>query len=101
MAAPQLFPPWATTALRSALLGIPALGVLASAAWGVAYQASYYTDVDEPLEQPVPFSHQHHVAGLGISEISKVTGRPEGTVKADIHRGLSRLKETMEREHEH
>lgn len=42
-----------------------------------------------------------HVAGLGISEISKVTGRPEGTVKADIHRGLSRLKETMEREHEH
>jgi RNA polymerase sigma-70 factor (ECF subfamily) len=43
-----------------------------------------------------------HVAGLGISEISKVTGRPEGTVKADVHRGLSRLRETMKREeHEH
>ena len=29
-----------------------------------------------------------HVVGLGIAEISESTGRPEGTVKADIHRGL-------------
>lgn len=39
-----------------------------------------------------------HVVGMGIAEISDTTGRPEGTVKADIHRGLERLRSTMERE---
>lgn len=37
-----------------------------------------------------------HVVGMGIGEIAEVTGRPEGTVKADVHRGLARLRETME-----
>lgn len=39
-----------------------------------------------------------HVAGLSIAEISEATERPEGTVKADIHRGLERLRRTMEAE---
>ena len=39
-----------------------------------------------------------HVVGMGITEIAEATGRPEGTVKADIHRGLSRLKRVMEEE---
>jgi len=39
-----------------------------------------------------------HVVGMGIAEISEATGRPEGTVKADIHRGLERLKRVMEQE---
>lgn len=39
-----------------------------------------------------------HVVGLGIAEISEITGRPEGTVKADVHRGLTRLRETIEEE---
>lgn len=39
-----------------------------------------------------------HVVGLSIEEISLATGRPEGTVKADIHRGLARLRTTMEDE---
>lgn len=39
-----------------------------------------------------------HVVGLGPAEIAEVVGRPEGTVKADIHRGLSRLRETLEEE---
>jgi hypothetical protein len=29
-------------------------------------RSDYWTRVDEPLAQPVPFSHEHHVAGLGI-----------------------------------
>lgn len=41
-----------------------------------------------------------HVVGLSIAEISVATGRPEGTVKADIHRGLGRLKNEMEREND-
>jgi RNA polymerase sigma-70 factor (ECF subfamily) len=39
-----------------------------------------------------------HVVGLGIGEIAEATGRPEGTVKADIHRGLGRLRRVMEQE---
>lgn len=39
-----------------------------------------------------------HVVGLGIAEISTITERPEGTVKADIHRGLDKLKRVMEQE---
>jgi RNA polymerase sigma-70 factor (ECF subfamily) len=39
-----------------------------------------------------------HIVGLGIGDISEATGRPEGTVKADIHRGLTRLKRIIEEE---
>lgn len=39
-----------------------------------------------------------HVVGLSIDEISMATGRTAGTVKADIHRGLARLRATMEKE---
>lgn len=42
-----------------------------------------------------------HVVGLSIAEISEMTGRPEGTVKADVHRGLARLRKTIEVENEH
>lgn len=39
-----------------------------------------------------------HVAGLSIEEIARIVERPEGTVKADIHRGLARLRTIMEAE---
>ncbi len=42
-----------------------------------------------------------HVVGFGIPEIADITGRPEGTCKADIHRGLKKLREIMENEDEH
>src|SRR5437764_10609260 len=37
--------------------------------WGLVYLiywSPYTTSANVPREQPVPFSHQHHVAGLGI-----------------------------------
>ena len=39
-----------------------ALGYLA---WAVT-QSPYFTDVNVPREQPVPFSHKHHVTDDGI-----------------------------------
>lgn len=42
-----------------------------------------------------------HVVGLGIDEIAQATGRAAGTCKADIHRGLKKLRTIMEEENEH
>lgn len=39
-----------------------------------------------------------HVVGLTVTEIAEATGRPAGTCKADIHRGLKKLKQIMEAE---
>ena len=39
-----------------------------------------------------------HVVGLSLEEIAEATGRPVGTCKSDLHRGLKRLRETMEAE---
>lgn len=42
-----------------------------------------------------------HVLDMPIAEISEATGRPSGTVKADVSRGLERLRTTIEAETHH
>ena len=42
-----------------------------------------------------------HVLDMPIAEISEATGRPSGTVKADVSRGLERLRTTIEAEAHH
>ena len=37
-----------------------------------------------------------HVDGLSYEEMSEVLGRPEGTVKAQVHRGLALLRAAFE-----
>lgn len=39
-----------------------------------------------------------HVADLSVADIAQVVDRPEGTVKADISRGLARLRTTIDTE---
>ncbi len=39
-----------------------------------------------------------HVVGMAYDEIALALDRPEGTVKADVHRGLERLRTIMETE---
>jgi RNA polymerase sigma-70 factor, ECF subfamily len=39
-----------------------------------------------------------HVLDMSVTDISEAMGRPEGTVKADIARGLDRLRSTMRAE---
>lgn len=50
-----------TTVIGGALLFAGICGALY--AFG---RSDYWTRVEEPPAQPVPFSHEHHVAGLGI-----------------------------------
>ena len=39
-----------------------------------------------------------HVVGLSYEEIAEATGRPSGTVKADVHRGLAKLRALLDEE---
>ena len=63
----QIFSPSADTWLRLFLIGGLALtsgGVAAAIAFA---RADYYTGAHiHPPRQPVPFSHKHHVSGLGL-----------------------------------
>jgi RNA polymerase sigma factor (sigma-70 family) len=39
-----------------------------------------------------------HVVGLSYDELSLATGRPAGTIKADVHRGLAKLRALLDEE---
>lgn len=39
-----------------------------------------------------------HVDALGYAEIAEILGRPEGTIKAQVHRGLELLRAALEAE---
>jgi hypothetical protein len=62
----QIFRPRANGIIRGLLF----LAVLGLAAWAVGgyllVRSDYVTDRAQAPEQPVPFSHEHHVNGLGI-----------------------------------
>jgi hypothetical protein len=62
----QLFHPSFNTIARASILG--GVFILAGlfAAGDRLYRSSYVTEEYVAREQPVPFSHEHHVAGLGI-----------------------------------
>lgn len=62
----QIFRPRANTLFRLALVGsLAGLAFLCVAA-AVYVRSDAVTGVGRFVEQPVPFSHAHHVAGLGI-----------------------------------
>ncbi len=92
----QLFSKSADTILRTALLG----GVGATVALGcillVVVRSPYFTNQDRTVEQPLPFSHQHHVADVGIDcrychqtvETSPRAGVPSTQICINCHRDL-------------
>jgi RNA polymerase sigma factor (sigma-70 family) len=41
-----------------------------------------------------------HVDGLSVAEVAEALGRPEGTIKAQVHRGLRELRTLLEAEPE-
>jgi hypothetical protein len=62
----QVFPRAANTVAKASIVGA---GLLAATALGISWlvmNTSYVTEVDVVKPQPVPFSHEHHVRGLGI-----------------------------------
>ncbi len=93
---PQLFGRSANTL---ALVSIAVLGIVGAGAVGLlyAFQSSpYVTEIDTFKSQPVPFSHQHHVQGLGIDcrychssvEVSGSAGIPPVATCMNCHKAL-------------
>src|ERR687894_1482746 len=63
---PQVFPKAANPWSRASLVGV--LFLLLGAGWLVALvqRSDFVTAAHQFVEQPVQFSHQHHVGGIGI-----------------------------------
>jgi len=63
---PQIFQPRSNSLARLILIAVAL--VVIGFGWGLhaVYWSPYSTRVNVPVEQPVPFSHEHHVGGLGI-----------------------------------
>jgi len=79
-----IFGPAANLAAKVTLVLLALLVIAGCAAWWLWPQTDYSTHVRTVLEQPVAFSHQHHVAGLGVDcrfchtsvEVSASAGLP-------------------------
>jgi hypothetical protein len=62
----QLFPKSANAHARIVIVGIVVLAYRAGWATWTIYWSPYTTEVDVPLQQPIQFSHKHHVTDDGI-----------------------------------
>lgn len=89
----QIFHPATNTIAKVSILG--GLGILAALVWAGAqfHRSPYMTQVGVAREQPIPFSHKHHVQGLGIDcrychtsvEESAVAGIPPAATCMNCH----------------
>lgn len=65
-AVPQIFHPSMNTVARVSLFGAVFIGASAIGFMLFVARSPYATDVGVVREQPVPFSHQHHVGDIGL-----------------------------------
>jgi len=63
---PQIFHRSTNTISRLSLYGAAFIAAIAGYGAYEVNQSPYFTEVNVALQQPVPFSHKHHVTELGI-----------------------------------
>src|SRR5881398_2143223 len=100
----QIFHPSMNTITKATIFG--AIFFIAAAGWigGEIVRSPYYTQVNVARAQPVPFSHEHHVAGLGIDcrychtsvEKSSFAGIPPTQVCMNCHKQVWADSPTLE-----
>jgi hypothetical protein len=93
---PQIFPRQMNTLSRVSIFG--AVGFLALAIFllGLIVRSPYVTEAGVIREQPIPFSHQHHVGDVGLDcrychtsvEVSPFAGMPATKVCMNCHSQL-------------
>lgn len=89
----QLFHQSTNTISRLSIFGF--VFILAALGWAIltVNRSSYVTEANVARSQPVPFSHKHHVAGLGIDcrychtsvEVSSFAGIPPTKTCMNCH----------------
>lgn len=62
----QVFSPSSNTLAKASLLSVIILPAALLMAGSAITRSPYNTNVAVPLEQPIPFSHEHHAVELGI-----------------------------------
>ena len=62
----QIFPKSANAAVRSSLFGVLTLVLFLGWVVFTLMRSSWATGQDEFIEQPIQFSHAHHVGGMGL-----------------------------------
>ncbi len=100
----QIFHPSMNILARVTIFG--AMFIATGAAWacGIFVRSSYVTQVDVVREQPVPFSHQHHVSELGLDcrychtsvETSAFAGMPATEVCMGCHSHVWKDSDVLE-----
>lgn len=89
----QIFHPSINAFSKATIFGgLLIVGAIA-VAWDQLNRSAYMTDADVVRDQPVPFSHKHHVAGLGIDcrychttvETSSFAGIPATEICMSCH----------------
>ncbi len=63
---PQIFNRTINAISRLTIFGGIFAVVVVTWGWAEVITSGYFTEEKIPVEQPVPFSHEHHVSGLGI-----------------------------------
>ena len=63
----QVFHPSMKVISRASIIVAAIAATVALIIAAALYRSGYTTGVDTPREQPIPFSHEHHVNGLGIA----------------------------------
>ena len=99
----QIFHPSTNTLSRLSIFG--ALFLVIGLLWLLAAinRSSYVTDQNVAREQPVPFSHEHHVGGLGIDcrychtsvEVSSFAGIPATSICMNCHSQIWSTSEVL------
>ncbi len=100
----QIFPKSANTIAKASIFGLLFIVGASAHVMFTMNESSYYTKVNVPVEQPVPFSHKHHVAGLGIDcrychasvETSAVAGVPPTKTCMNCHVSMWSDSPTLE-----
>jgi hypothetical protein len=62
----QPFSPKSNSLSRLSIVVVVVIAAASFAVGEVLVRSGYHTGVDEMVEQPIPFSHKHHVQGLGL-----------------------------------
>src|SRR5215510_201898 len=92
----QVFPRYTNTLSRATAVGVALFVGAGLWLWARVQRSPYTSDVRIAKTQPVPFSHEHHVSGIGIDcrychtsvETSAFAGIPPAATCMNCHRQI-------------